>query len=192
MRSRNRSENGFTLIELMMSAALIGVMAAVAIPNYLTFQARSRQAEAYTNLASLARAYQSYYADQGIYPDMLSRTVPPEPSLPPTATLGTTKLTWDSTSQAFFDIVGWGIEGNVFYTYDVTSPEGGSCTCTAGCFTATAHGDVDGDGGWSTLMFAVPQVDANGNNLGECSSAIDNLFAPIYNEVTWRTDRDRF
>ncbi len=192
MRPRSRSENGFTLIELMMSAALIGVLAAIAIPNYLSFQARSRQAEAYSNLSSLSRAYTSFYAEQGFYPDMRTRSVGSEPSLPATATLGTTKLTWDANTQAFFDIVGWGVEGGVFYTYDVNAAEGGGCSCGVACFTATAHGNVDGDAGWSALMYAVPEVDSSGTVQGECPSAIGGYLAPIYNQVSWNATLDRF
>lgn len=192
MRLRTRSESGFTLIELMLTVALIGVMSAIAIPNFIAYQARSRQAEAYTNLDSLARAYHGYYAESGIYPDMGIRSG--EPSLPPAPLLGSKKMSWTNpqTTQDFFDIVGWGSEGDVYYTYDVVTAESGACTCTAACFTATAHGDVDSDGGWSALMYAKPQTDAAGGYLGECPSAIGGYFAPKYGEVVWRPGMDRY
>jgi type IV pilus assembly protein PilA len=48
-----RQRYGFTLIELMIVVAIIGILAAIAIPNFVRFQARARQSEVSVNLKSL-------------------------------------------------------------------------------------------------------------------------------------------
>jgi len=181
---RYRGQGGFTLTELMITVALIGTMSAIAIPNFLTFQARSRRSEAYANLAGLSRAYKSYGADRDQFPDMVS--VSGEPSLPDPGVSGkanpdTMKMTWDNQTQTFFNTVGWQSDGPVYYTYDVKTGESGACSCTR-CFTATAHGDVDGDGQVGQVMYVHPQSNQDGSIVGWCNSEIGNLGPPIRNQ----------
>ena len=58
---------GFTLIELMIVVAIIGILAAIAIPNFIKFQARSKQSEVKANLKGLFTAEKSYYAEKDGY-----------------------------------------------------------------------------------------------------------------------------
>ena len=52
---------------MMTQVAVIGVLAAIAIPNFLKFQSRAKQAEAKTYLRSLFSAQKAYYAENGRY-----------------------------------------------------------------------------------------------------------------------------
>jgi type IV pilus assembly protein PilA len=56
----------------MAVVAVIGILAAIAIPNFIRFQARSKQSECKTNLRALARGWQSYFAAHDAYTSQLS------------------------------------------------------------------------------------------------------------------------
>jgi type IV pilus assembly protein PilA len=62
-----RSKKGFTLIELMIVVAIIGILAAIAIPNFLKFQAKSKQSEAKSNLGAIYTGEISYYGEANRY-----------------------------------------------------------------------------------------------------------------------------
>ena len=58
---------GFTLIELMIVVAIIGILAAIAIPNFTRFQAKSKQSEAKNNLKTLFTAERAQYQEYDQY-----------------------------------------------------------------------------------------------------------------------------
>src|SRR2546426_6344643 len=62
-----RDQKGFTLIELMIVVAIIGILAAIAIPNFLQYQARARQSEGRTNLGGIFVSETAFLGEQGRY-----------------------------------------------------------------------------------------------------------------------------
>jgi type IV pilus assembly protein PilA len=64
-----KKKKGFTLIELMIVVAIIGILAAIAIPNFIKFQARSKQSEPKANLKALFVAQKSYFAERDSFSD---------------------------------------------------------------------------------------------------------------------------
>jgi prepilin-type N-terminal cleavage/methylation domain-containing protein len=59
--------NGYTLIELMITVAIIGILAAVAIPGYIGQQKRAARTEASTNLQNLRLLEEQFFAENGVY-----------------------------------------------------------------------------------------------------------------------------
>ena len=67
-----KNEQGFTLVELMIVVAIIGVLSAVAIPNFKKYQAKAKTSEARVQLAAAYTAEQAFYGDYGIYHNCLA------------------------------------------------------------------------------------------------------------------------
>ncbi len=64
---RLNDQSGFTLVELMIVVAIIGVLSAVAVPNFKKYQAKAKTSEAKVQLAAAYTAEQAFFGDFGIY-----------------------------------------------------------------------------------------------------------------------------
>ena len=172
MGARPDSNAGFTLVELLIVIGIIGLLSAIAIPNFLSYQARSRRSEAYVNLAAVARLQSTYHTERGQYFEAGNW---PDPG--PYGGWSARKMAWDAASEFAYADIGWRPEGQVYYSYD-TNTGATACTCSV-CFTASAIGDVDDDDLNSAVMYVHPETAADGSVVGECPSGILGFGTPL-------------
>ena len=66
-KMRMRKQKGFTLIELMIVVAIIGILAAIAIPQFASYRKRAQDSQAKSALKNLATTEEAFYADNQRY-----------------------------------------------------------------------------------------------------------------------------
>lgn len=146
--TRARSPRGFTLIEVMVTAAIVAILASVAIPNFQRLIFRAKISERTSTMFRIKKAVQDYYVRNGnAVPGGGSLDSGWNPAWPPRSArrmMSTTLGNWN----IYFTAPGSGsslpveIEGAVYYSYRFIVQD----TPAAGTITVYAAGDLDGDG----------------------------------------------
>jgi len=168
MTKLHTRRGGFTLIELMIVVAIIGILAAIAIPNFLKFQLRSKTGEAKTNLAAMRTAEEGYFAEYGLY--VAAAVAPGGGAI-------ASKRPWPAPA-AGFDTLGWGPEGDVYFEYVALNAPATTS------YSLGAQGDLDGGG--PTSEFAYIKLDPAGADAGDPFGG--GCVGGVYNPVTLATD----
>jgi len=151
MRMHER-RSGFTLIELMIVVAIIGILAAIAIPAFQRFQLRSRVSEAKTNLSAIRVAELAFSATTGTF-----REAAPSPVAD--AAVAPYKQDW--VDNGGFRELGWAPEGEPHFNYKVVAgPAGCGVAGICDSFTAESASDLDGDANLNYWGYV--HTDANG------------------------------
>ena len=151
MKKLHTRRGGFTLIELMIVVAIIGILAAIAIPNFLRFQLKAKSSEGKTNLAAIRTAEEGFFAEYGRY-------VSANPS--PDAIGNNQKVSYSPVEPGFgFDELGWSPEGQVYFNYSVAQ--------AGNNYSAAAVANIDNSGAAQTWGYSTDKSTAAKNHDGE-------------------------
>ncbi|MBS0182785.1 MAG: prepilin-type N-terminal cleavage/methylation domain-containing protein [Nitrospira sp.] len=161
-----RKQEGFTLIELMIVVAIIGILAAIAIPNFLQYQMKSRQSEAKSNIGAIRTSLISFSGERGCFIGLgLWPTLAP---FPPATGQKTVSVSWSpaanqpgppasnpvapgfcasgGTFTGTFTDIGFVASGNVYYQYAGEAKAYGSTPVPACVGTGLAAVPAGGTG----------------------------------------------
>ena len=141
------SNKGFSIIELMIVVAIIGILAAVAVPSYLRHVYRTRQAEGVHRVLDVKTAQEKYYAINDEY-------------LPDTDPLS------GSTNVEFNGMINFDVTDVEFHDFAVTSTGG-----LGNDFLIELFSDLNGDGA-SEMCWSITDLETQPTRIGASTSAL--------------------
>ncbi|KAB2901487.1 MAG: prepilin-type N-terminal cleavage/methylation domain-containing protein [Kofleriaceae bacterium] len=158
MRISRKAQRGFTLIELMIVVAIIGILAAVAIPAFMDYMKKGKRSEAELNLDAIKKGNKTYFVEHASYVVGTEGATPAANCCPGG---GVTRCTanpaaWEGTATAptAWDMLDFSVTDDHYFVYDYTGAAGTD-------YTATAEGDLDCDG--TTVVYTLAGTAAGGN-----------------------------
>lgn len=134
----------------LLMVAVIGMLAAIALPNYLRFQLRSKEVAGKAELAALHKAEVAHFQQTGQYQALRV----------PDQVPGKSELLWSMDDLGAVRELGWETKGAGHYTFGVSVGETEEGTQA---FATCAEADLDGDGTFSAWVTWEPVGDAEGD-----------------------------
>ena len=158
MQSMNKVHRGFTLIELMIVVAIIGILATVAIPAFMDYVKRSKKSEAVLQLNKIGKNAKRTYGETASYPSGIAGPTP----TPVNAGKGCCGGAGARPNHCAANPAAWtGVWRALDFEIDEDSLFYYSYGGAAQAFTALATGDLDCDG--TEVTYALNGTSVNGN-----------------------------
>ncbi len=148
--------NGFTLVELMIVVAIIGVLAALAVYGVARYLKHAKTAEATRSLGAIENGARQQYQRETLWDSTAQSYVhtfcpsdgPTPPAAPKASKAPFTPGQWDTAGWACLKFM---LTGPTFYSYEYSS---NTQTGTDAVYTTSAYGDLDGNGTNSTFRLS--------------------------------------
>ncbi len=189
-----KSNKGFTLIELMIVVAIIGILAAIAIPNFLRYQLRAKFSELKTNVEAIVKSEESLRQSERVLCAGAATGQFVAFDQIPAALPSSSKTVWVEADRVAASALDWVVQGGTYGVYAALTA--GSPPTTAGAITCDGvTGAPAGLGALGRAMTVAATSDIDGDDVGSLVASFtpsyisadgtQDVAAPLTTTVSW-------